>query len=165
MALYWLGGYQWLQAGHYNQSLSRSVFPLLSASLPPFKSHLSFCLFSYHVISVPCDVRASPHESLSREFFPTVFCRDFLPDCGHTEDCFVLGYISWKAAQQTMDRNRAVVALWWLLRKEKEMKRKCLWSCEWLATRQRESVCFRLSRELNIEDPDTMRQWLCLDKI
>lgn len=75
MALCWLGGYQWLQAGHYNQSLSCSVFPLLSASLPLFKSHLSFCLFSYHVISVPCDVQASPHETLSREFFPTVSAR------------------------------------------------------------------------------------------
>ena len=63
-----------------------------------------------------------------------------------------------------MDADVAAIALCLLLKKKKEMKRKRLWTREWLARRRNESVCFRLLRELGAEEPDTMRQWLRLDK-
>lgn len=48
--------------------------------------------------------------------------------------------------------------------KEKKKRKKRVWSREWLQRRREESVPFRLMRELNEEDPHTLRQWIRLNK-
>ncbi|KAK4310795.1 hypothetical protein Pmani_014212 [Petrolisthes manimaculis] len=53
-----------------------------------------------------------------------------------------------------------------LLKKKRNLqkKRKRLWSRQWLQRRREESVAFRLLRELEVEDPATLRQWMRLDR-
>ena len=57
----------------------------------------------------------------------------------------------------------AYVMLEYLNRKEQKRRRR-LWSRGWLKKRREESVAFRLVRELEAEDPDTLRQWTRLDQ-
>ncbi|XP_045121513.1 uncharacterized protein LOC123510410 [Portunus trituberculatus] len=53
----------------------------------------------------------------------------------------------------------AYVMLDYLNRKQQEKRRRRVWSHDWLKKRREESVAFRLVRELEAEDPDTLRQW------
>lgn len=62
------------------------------------------------------------------------------------------------------DDELAAVAMLLLKKKQQlQKKKKRLWSRQWLQRRRGESVAFRLLRELQAEDPATLRQWIRLD--
>lgn len=65
------------------------------------------------------------------------------------------------AGYNTKQRVSLALALC-MMRDEDERSR--IWSRSWLATRDKESVYHRLVKELTLEDPNTLREWILLDR-
>ena len=55
------------------------------------------------------------------------------------------------------------LALAFCMMKDREENTK-VWSRPWLQRRHQESVYFRLVKELTLEDPNALREWIRLDR-